>query len=47
MLNAMVIRVRPYANVSKQQRYIDSVDVGPLKWHVRGCGCQIDPFMKV
>ena len=34
----MVIRVKRHANVSKQARLLDGLDVSPLKWRVCGCG---------
>ena len=39
----MAIRVQRHANVSKQATLLDGLDVGPLKWHL--CGCGLDRFV--
>ena len=39
----MAIRVQRHANVSKQAKLLDGIDVSPLKWCVRGYG--LNPFV--
>ena len=34
----MMMQVQHYANISKQTTLLDSVDVGPAKWGICGCG---------
>ena len=34
----MAIHVQHHANVSKQAKILDGLDVSPLKWRVFGCG---------
>ena len=34
----MAIRVQRHANVSKQAKLLDGLDVSRLKWRVCGCG---------
>ena len=37
----MAIRVRRHANVSKQTKLLDGIDVGPPKWHLSGHGSNL------